>query len=77
MFNRFTLETGLVVGAALLAIGLTAGVIAAVGWSPSGVGTLTPREALQVAIPAVTAMCLGGQVVLTSFLFSFLGLRRR
>ena len=77
MFNRFTLETGLVAGAALLAIGLTAGVIAAVGWSPSGVGTLTPREALQVAIPAVTAVCLGGQVVLTSFLFSFLGLRRR
>ncbi len=77
MFNRFTLETGLVVGAGLLVIGLAAGVIAAVGWSPSGVGTLTPREALQVAIPAVTAVCLGGQVVLTSFLFSFLGLRRR
>ena len=77
MFNRFTLETGLVAGAALLVIGLTAGVIAAVGWSPSGVGTLTSREALQVAIPAVTAVCLGGQVVLTSFLLSFLGLRRR
>jgi glycosyltransferase involved in cell wall biosynthesis len=77
MFNRFTLETGLVAGAGLLVIGLVAGGIAAVGWSPSGVGTLTPREALQVAIPAVTAVCLGGQVVLTSFLFSFLGLRRR
>ena len=77
LFGRFTLETGLLAGAALLGIGLTAGAIAVVGWSPSGVGTLTSREALQVAIPAVTAVCLGGQVVLTSFLFSFLGLRRR
>ena len=77
MFNRFTLETGLVTGVALLVVGLVGGVIAAVGWSPSGAGTLTSREALQVAIPAVTAVCLGGQVVLTSFLFSFLGLRRR
>ncbi len=75
LFGRFTLETGLLVGAGLLVSGVGAAVAAA--WLPWSSSLLPGRDALQVAIPAVTAICLGGQVVLTSFLFSFLGLRRR
>jgi len=32
---------------------------------------------LRTAIPSATAICLGAQIVLTSFLFSLLGLRTR
>jgi hypothetical protein len=32
---------------------------------------------LRLAIPGVTALCVGGQIVLVSFLLSFMELRRR
>ena len=47
------------------------------GWSATGFGPLNPRETLRAAIPAAAAMCLGGEVVFTSFFLSFLGLLRR
>jgi glycosyltransferase involved in cell wall biosynthesis len=76
-FRRFTLETGLIVGAVLLALGLVGAVMSVVIWSKAGFGQLDARQTLRTAIPAAAAICLGGQVVLTSFLFSFLGLRTR
>jgi glycosyltransferase involved in cell wall biosynthesis len=76
MFRLFTLETGLAAGAVFLLLGVAGGVCAATGWSRTGFWTLTARETLLVAIPSATALCLGGQVVFTSFLLSFLGLRR-
>lgn len=73
MFRYFTLETGLAVGVTLLLLGLIGGLSVAAGWS----WMQEPRETLLVAIPSATGFCLGGQVVFTSFLLSFLGLRRR
>jgi len=77
MFLSTSLEGGLAVGGLLLAVGAAAGFCAVTGWSPAGFWTLDPRQTLLVAIPAATALCLGGQVVFTSFLLSFLGLGRR
>ena len=73
MFRLFKLETGLAVGGALLLLG----VVGAAWVAQGGAGTIDPRETLLLAIPSATALCLGGQVVFTSFLLSFLGLRRR
>jgi hypothetical protein len=70
MFRYFTLETGLVVAVLLLAIGVAAAVYVTRGGSDD-------RAALLIAIPAVTTICLAGQIAFTSFLLSFLGLRRR
>jgi glycosyltransferase involved in cell wall biosynthesis len=75
--GRFTLETGLAIGAVIMAFGLVAALYAFVTWSKAGFGALDARMTLRTAIPAVTAICLGGQIILTSFLLSFLGLRRR
>lgn len=77
MFRRYTLETGLAAGALLFGLGSAGALCAATGWTPSGAGLLDARERMLVAIPAAVAVCLGGQVVLTSFLLSFLGLGRR
>ena len=77
MFLRTSLEGGLAVGGLLLAVGSAAGFCAVTGWSPAGFWTLDPQQTLLVAIPSATALCLGGQVVFTSFLLSFLGLGRR
>ncbi len=77
MFRFFTLETGLAVGVALLLLGSMTGLSAIVTWTRGSAGTLGPRDTMLLAIPSATAICLGGQVVFTSFLLSFLGLRRR
>ena len=73
----FTLETGLSAGGAFLLVGLV-GIV----WATASMSSIVPSSpeaprALLWAIPSATALCLGGQVVFTSFLLSFLGLRRR
>ncbi len=73
----FSLESGLAAGAVLFALGLGGSVYALASWSAVDFGPLDARATLRAAIPSVAAMCVGGQVVLTSFLLSFLSLRRR
>lgn len=77
MFQWFTLETGLLAGGSLLLIGFVGALYAVAHWSQVGFGSLDARQTLRTAIPAAAAMCLGGQVVLTSFFLSFIGLRKR
>lgn len=77
LFSRFTLETGLLAGGALLLAGAIAGVVGVVGWSPAGLWTLPPQQTILIGIPAATAICLGGQLMMISFLLSFFGLGRR
>jgi glycosyltransferase involved in cell wall biosynthesis len=72
-----SLETGLVAGLLLLAAG-GAGSLYAVGvWGASDFGHLDPRSMLRFVIPSVTAVALGAEVMLGSFLLSVLRLRRR
>jgi len=75
--GRFTLESGLTVGAVIMTAGFAGAVYAFFGWSRTHFGALDTRVTLRTAIPAASAICLGGQVILTSFLLSFIGLRRR
>jgi glycosyltransferase involved in cell wall biosynthesis len=77
LFKTFRLEVGLAVGGVLLLLGVLGSFLALASWSKAGFGALDAQTTLRTAIPAVGALCLGGQVVLTSFLFSFLGLKRR
>jgi glycosyltransferase involved in cell wall biosynthesis len=77
LLSRFTLEGGLAVGMILFAAGV-AGALHTLGvWSQVDFGALDARATLRSAIPAVTAMCLGGQVLLVSFLLSFLQIPRQ
>jgi hypothetical protein len=71
------LERGLAVGVlvALAGVGL---LLAAVhSWSTVGFGQLDPRVSMRQAIPAVVLFILGLQTILSSFLFSLLGLSKR
>jgi glycosyltransferase involved in cell wall biosynthesis len=77
LLQRFTLEAGLAVGALVMTAGFAGAVYAFLAWSRTGFGALDSRVTLRTAIPAASAICLGGQVILTSFLLSFLGLRHR
>jgi glycosyltransferase involved in cell wall biosynthesis len=77
VMNYITLETGLVIGFLFFAGGLAASIYAVAYWDSRSFGPLNPVQTLRVVIPAVTAITLGCQILLSSFFLSILGLRRR
>jgi hypothetical protein len=77
LFRYIKLETGLVVGAALVAVGLAVSAAALSDWGAQAFGELNPRETLRRVVPGVVALTLGFQIVLSSFFLSVLGLSRR
>jgi phage-related minor tail protein len=76
-FRLITLETGLIVGGALVLAGLAVSVAALSSWGARAFGELDPRQTLRMVVPGVAALTLGFQIVLSSFFLSVLGLSRR
>jgi len=70
---RVRLEHGLLVGAALIATGLTLGAVLILRWAHRGFGQLSEAR---LAVLAASVMIVGIQVFFSSFLLSILGLRR-
>jgi hypothetical protein len=77
MFERVHLETGIVVGALLVLVGLAVSVTALSSWGATAFGELNPKQMLRLVVPAIVALTLGFQIVLASFFLSVLGMARR
>ena len=77
VFRWITLETGLLVGGSLMAIGLAGSVWAVSHWARSSFGALQPEQMLRIVMPAVFSLTLGAEITFSSFFLSILGLRRR
>jgi hypothetical protein len=77
LFKYVTLEVGLVVGGLIALVGLFLGFMSLGVWQAHAFGPLDVTETLRMAIPSVTLVILGCQIVLSSFVLSFLGLQRR
>jgi len=77
VFRWVKLETGLVVGGLLMAIGIGASIWAVSHWASDSFGALDPRQMLRIVMPAVFSLSLGAQITFSSFFLSILGLRRR
>ena len=77
LFRIFTLEKGLALGALFIFGGLAGSVYAVYAWGTHSFGPLDFSSTLRLVIPAVTAITLGFQIILSSFLVSLLGLARR
>ena len=76
-FHVITLETGLVAGSLLLVVGLGLSFVSLGIWGRASFGELDPTDTLRIVVVAATALAVGAQIVLASFFFSILGLRRR
>jgi len=74
MRARFRLEHGLLLGGAVVLVGLAIGVGIAADWVSRGFGSLGQER---LAILALTLVIVGIQIFFSSFLLSILGLRRR
>jgi glycosyltransferase involved in cell wall biosynthesis len=76
-FHFVTLETGLLFGWLLMALGLGGSIWAVSHWAKGSFGPLDPIKTLRIVMPAVFSFTLGAQVTFTSFFLSILGLRRQ
>jgi hypothetical protein len=77
LWERVTLERGLVAGGLSLALGLALIGVAVAEWRAGGYGALDPRHTMRWVIPGVTAAVIGAQSVFGSFFFSILRLHQR
>jgi glycosyltransferase involved in cell wall biosynthesis len=77
LLRRIKLEAGLSVGIVLLLFGLGSSTYALSDWGAHEFGALDPFRVMRMIIPAVTALVLGCQIILSSFFLSVLRLRRR
>jgi len=77
VFRYVRLELGILVGAGLVALGLIGSLWAISDWRARSFGALNPQQTLRLVVPAVLALILGFQTVLSSFFLSVLGLSRR
>jgi len=77
MVGHVTLEGGLLVGAILTLFGLGASLFAVGVWGQVSFGGLNPSQMLRLIVPALVALMLGCQIILSSFFLSVLMLKRR
>ncbi len=76
-FVVFTLERGIVVGAILSALGLCLIIGTAWDWYGQGFGPLAPMLTMRPVLLGSVLTALGTQTLMSSFLYSMFGIRRR
>jgi glycosyltransferase involved in cell wall biosynthesis len=68
----FTLERGIVLGLLLGALGLGLAVYSVTTWAQAHLAALDPTVVMRLAIPSVTLMLTGVEIVFSSFLLKFI-----
>jgi glycosyltransferase involved in cell wall biosynthesis len=77
LLHIFDMEYGVVLGAGLMGLGIYGGVSALSQWSSVHYANLNPVETMRLAIPAVT-MAIGGlEIMMFSFVMTFMQMIRR
>ena len=77
VFRHVRLETGLLIGSALIACGLGGSLYAVHFWRTQHFGMLDYSRTMRLVIPSILLLVLGLQTVFSSFFLSVLGMRRR
>jgi hypothetical protein len=72
LWTRMTLERGIVAGTSIGACGLALAVHSVRLWAQAHLGALDPTEMMRFAIPSVTLMIAGAEIVFASFVLSFI-----
>jgi glycosyltransferase involved in cell wall biosynthesis len=68
----FTLERGILLGLLLGALGLGLAVYSVTTWAQAHLAALEPTVVMRVAIPSVTLMLTGAEIIFSSFLLKFI-----
>jgi len=70
--SRFSLERGIVLGAVIALAGFLLAAYSLWIWASTGFSALEPRDVMRIAIPSLTLSVIGIELVLSSFVLSFL-----
>lgn len=73
----FTLERGILLGVSLGAAGFALAVYSVASWAHARLAAIDPVTMMRVAIPSVTLMLAGAEIVFASFLLGFIDVRSR
>lgn len=76
-FQYVKLETGLIIGAIFVLLGVAGSLFALSTWAQTNFGPMNSERLLRIVMPSVFALTLGPQIIFSSFFLSILGLRRR
>ncbi len=71
----FTVERGILLGLSLGLVGLGLAVYSLENWAHVRLGALDPASMMRIAIPSVTLMLAGAEIVFASFLLGFIDVR--
>jgi glycosyltransferase involved in cell wall biosynthesis len=71
----FTLERGILLGLSLCLAGFGLAVYSVVNWAHAQLAALDPATMMRVAIPSVTLMLAGAEIIFASFLLEFIDVR--
>ncbi len=73
--GSFTVERGVAIGMTLGLVGLGLAVYSVRSWAATGLAALDPTRMMRIAIPSVTLMIAGAELVFASFLLGFIDVR--
>ena len=76
VLKYFNLELGLIMGILFILFGLTLTIYAVNLWKMTGFSTLDPLKMFRKVIPATTFLILGMQLLLFSFFYGILGIKK-
>lgn len=71
----FTLERGIVLGLSLSLTGVGLAVYSVINWAHAHLAALDPSVTMRIAIPSVTLMLAGAEIIFSSFLLEFIDVR--
>jgi glycosyltransferase involved in cell wall biosynthesis len=71
----FSLERGILLGLSLATTGLGLAIYSVASWAHARLAAIDPVTMMRVAIPSVTAMLAGAEIVFASFLLGFIDVR--
>ena len=77
LLKVFTLERGIFLGLLLGAGGLGLAAYSVVTWAQASLAAIEPAVVMRVAIPSVTLMLTGAEIIFSSFLLEFIDVRAR
>lgn len=77
LLKAFTLERGILLGLTLGVSGLGLAAYSVMSWAQARLAALDPAIVMRVAIPSVTLMLAGAEIIFSSFLLRFIDVRPR
>lgn len=75
LLRLFTLERGVLLGVSLGLAGFALAVYSVDSWARARLGALDPVSLMRIAIPSVTFMLAGGEILFASFLLALIDVR--